>query len=78
MTVSVGRCPSATIWLNEGKDNSGKETKFKTVSFDRSYLDKEGNWQTTSTLRISDIPKGILVLNKAYEYLMMNKDDGDK
>lgn len=69
---------SATIWLNEGKDSNGRETKFKTVSFDRSYLDKDGNWQTTNALRVSDIPKGILVLNKAYEYLMMNKDDGDK
>jgi hypothetical protein len=34
-------------------------------------MDKEGNWQTTSSLRVGDIPKATLVLNKAYEYLML-------
>jgi len=67
---------SATIWLNSGQDNEGKQTSFRTISFERSYLDKDGNWKTTNSLRVSDIPKGILVLNKAYEYAML-KDEGD-
>jgi hypothetical protein len=62
---------SATVWQNSGTDNEGKATTYKTVSFERSYLDKEGNWQTTSSLRVGDIPKATLVLNKAYEYLML-------
>ncbi|MFP4567894.1 MAG: hypothetical protein ACLFN8_03035 [Candidatus Woesearchaeota archaeon] len=66
---------SATIWLNHGKDSEGKETKYKTVSFERSYMDKEGNWQTTNSLRIGDLPKATLVLNKAYEYLALQ--DGE-
>jgi hypothetical protein len=66
---------SATIWENQGTDSEGKPTSYKTISFERSYLDKEGNWQTTNSLRASDLPKGILVLNKAYEYLML-KDGG--
>lgn len=68
---------SATIWLNVGHDNEGKETKYKTVSFERSYLDKDGNWQTTSSLRVSDLPKAVLVLNKAYEHLTL-KDSEDE
>ena len=62
---------SATVWLNQGTDNEGKQTTYRTVSFERSYLDREGNWQTTNSLRVADIPKAILVLNKAYEYLML-------
>lgn len=69
---------SATIWLNQGQTEEGKETTFKTVSFERSYLDKDGNWQTTNTLRVSDLPKATLVLNKAYEHLTLkNNDDND-
>jgi hypothetical protein len=66
---------SATLWLNQGTDNDGKPTTYKTVSFERSYLDKEGNWQTTNSLRVGDLPKAILVLTKAYEHLML-KDGG--
>ena len=66
---------SATIWVNHGKDSEGRETTYKTVSFERSYLDKEGNWQTTNSLRVTDLPKAVLVLNKAYEYLSLS--DGD-
>ena len=63
---------SATVWLNEGRDSEGKKNKYRTVSFERSYMDKEGNWQSTNSLRITDLPKATLVLNKAYEYLMLN------
>jgi hypothetical protein len=66
---------SATIWLNHGKDSEGKETTYKTVSFERSYMDKEGNWQTTNSLRAGDLPRAVLVLNKAYEYLSLS--DGE-
>jgi hypothetical protein len=66
---------AATIWLNQGVDNDGKQTSYRSVSFERSYLDKEGNWQTTNSLRVGDLPKAILVLSKAYEYLML-KDGG--
>jgi len=63
---------SATIWVNQGKDSEGKETTYKTVSFERSYMDKEGNWQTTNSLRTMDLPRAVLVLNKAYEYLALS------
>ncbi len=62
---------AATVWLNQGVDNEGKPSSYKTISFERSYLDKDGNWQQTSSLRVGDLPKAILVLSKAYEYLML-------
>ncbi len=62
---------SATVWQNTGKSRNGEEVSFRTVSFQRSYKDKEGNWKTTSTLRTNDLPKAALVIQKAYEYLVL-------
>jgi len=58
---------TATIWKN--KSEEGKE--FATVQFDRTYKDKEDNWQTTNKLGVNDIPKAMAVLSKAYEYLAL-------
>lgn len=66
---------SATIWNNESINEMGEIVEFKTISFSRSYLDKKTNeWKNTSTLRASDLPKALLVLSKAYEYLTLKED----
>lgn len=57
---------TATVW-----NNQSAEGEFKTVSFERGYKDKDGNWQNTGTLRVSDLPRASLVLQKAYEYLTL-------
>lgn len=66
---------SATIWANESKNEKGEAVSFNTISFDRNYMDKDGNWQTTNSLRTGDIPRAILVLQKAYEYLSLVEDN---
>ncbi len=69
---------AATIWKNQGKNNLGEPTEFFTVSFERSFKDKTTDeWRTTSSLRQMDLPKAILVLNKAYEYLALSKTNDD-
>lgn len=63
-------CVSATIWSNSiEKDGESKEVK--NVSFERSYKDKKGEWKTTNSLNINDLPKAMVVLGKAYEYLVL-------
>ena len=64
----------ATVWANESV-HDGKKVIYKTVSFERSYKDKSDTWQTTISLRVTDLPKAILVLNKPYEHLALNSDD---
>lgn len=59
------------IWENTAQGPDGQAQKFRTVSFDRRYKDKDGNWQSTNQLRINDLPKAALILNKAYEYLVL-------
>ena len=62
---------SATVWQNHGKGNNGEAVEYKTVSFQRSYKDKNGVWQSTNSLRINDLPKASVVLQKTYEYLIL-------
>ena len=67
---SVGAI-SATVWKNSTLNKDKEPVEYATISFDRRYKDKEGNWQSTNHLRTSDLPKAILVLNKAYEFLVL-------
>ncbi len=61
--VKVGGI-EATIWDN---GNFGK-----TVTLQRSYKDKD-DWKKTNSLRINDIPKAVLALEKAYEKIVMKE-----
>ena len=67
---------SATIWSNEAKASDGQINVFRTITLERTYKDKEGKWKKTHSLRTNDLPKAILVLNKAYEFISI-KEEGD-
>jgi hypothetical protein len=60
------------IWENTNVGPNGQPMKFQTVTFERRYRDKEGKWQKTNSLRVNDLPKAALILQKAYEYLVLN------
>ena len=65
-----GRC-SAAVFSKE--ITRGEKTfQAKSVSFQKRYLDKNGEWQTSSYLDVNDVPKAVLVLNKAYDYMTSN------
>ena len=66
---------SATIWENQAQNKQGEEVTYNSVSFDRTYKDANGEWQKTNSLRTSDLPKAALVLNKAYEFLALNRPE---
>ena len=68
---------SATIWQNRGIRRNGEEAQFRTISIDRKYKDKGGNWQTTNTFRVNDLPRVSVVLNRAYEYLVLKNQEED-
>ena len=67
---------SATIWLNKGHKPNGEDSEYRTISIERSYT-KDGQWQSTNSLRINDLPKACVVLQKAYEYVILNEDNKD-
>jgi len=62
---------SATVWTNQGQTKDGNVRTFSSVSFEKSYKDKEGAWKTTKSLNVQDLPKASLVLTKAYEHLAL-------
>lgn len=39
------------------------------------YRDKDGQWKSTHSMSANELPKAILALQKAYEYLMTKKPE---
>ncbi len=67
------------IWENEGVGHDGQPGKYQTVSFERRYKDKQtGEWKSTTHLRVNDLPKAALILNKAYEYLVLTESQPEE
>lgn len=75
--VQSYKCGSvqAAVWENEREVNiNGKKVmkNFSTVSIERRYTDKDGQWKSTSTFRVNDLPKVALAASKAFEYIILN------
>jgi hypothetical protein len=67
---------SASIWRNQIKTKDGQDREIMSVTFNRSYKDKDSDeWKRTSSLRTMDLPKAVVVLNKAFEYLILNNQN---
>ena len=62
------------IWENE----STKGEKFNSVSIQRNYKDKKDEWKSSSSLRVNDIPKATVALQKAYEWLVLKEKQPEK
>jgi hypothetical protein len=67
-----GGC-DASVFENEIGTSTGK-AKVKKVSFQKRYKRSDGEWASTNSLDLNDIPKAILVLQKAYEYLVLGEE----
>ncbi len=65
----------ATVWKNK-VERDGQVESYRTVSLERRYMNKATNeWRSTNSFRLNDLPKAALVLNKAYEYLVLRESD---
>ena len=62
-----GSC-NAAIFTKEITKADGQVRTTRSVSFQKRFRDKNGEWQVTSYLDVNDLPKAMLVLNKAYDY----------
>jgi hypothetical protein len=67
---SVGAIQVA-VWENESKEGN----RFNTVSFDKRYKDKSNEWKSSSSMKLNDLPKAILALQKAFEYLALKEPE---
>ena len=64
---------SATVWLNNGQSKDGKLAQFRTISIERAYKDKSGEWKYTNSFRVGDLPKASLVLDEAFKHLVLKQ-----
>lgn len=64
---------AATVWQNSAKGATG-EVKYLCITLDRRYQDKNGQWQSTSAFRTNDLPRAGLVLQKAYEHIVIKQN----
>ena len=65
----------AAIWPNSVTGKDGRSFEIKKVVLDRRYKTAQGEWKSANSLDFHDIPKAILALQKAYEYLLLKTGD---
>jgi hypothetical protein len=67
----VGRC-SASVFKNmiEPKDGeSGQKRPMRTVNLQRRYKDDDGEWKTSTSFGLGDLPCAVRVLELAQHYV---------
>ena len=62
---------SASVWRNERKNSEGEAIEVRSVTFQKRYKDKDGEWKSTTSMHDRDLPNALVVLAKAYEYLKL-------
>ena len=67
-----------TVWKNQVKAKDGKDHEYRTFSFLRRYRDQAGEWKSSCTLRINDLPKAVVALSKAYEFAVLSTRTSDE
>jgi len=63
----------AAIFRNQIVRN-GQPINIGKVVLEVRYRDPQGNWKSASSMSANEIPKALMVLQKAYEYLLTHKD----
>ena len=66
----------AAIFVNE-HEKDGESFTRESISVQRVYRDREGTFKTTTSLHVNDLPKAILVLQKAFDYLTVRHEPED-
>jgi len=61
------------IFANE-REKDGRFFTVKSVSFQKLYRDRDGILKTTGSLDVDDLPKAVVVLQKAYDYLTVRQE----
>ena len=64
------------IWENEGTSRDGRPVTRHSITLNKRYQDQQsGDWRDSSSFFPDDLPRLRLLLDKAYEHLLLS--DGD-
>lgn len=61
---------SVALWTNTMKTNDHGQVETLSATLDRRYKDRDGNWKSSSSFRLNDLPKVMYVLTKAYDFMV--------
>ena len=64
----AGGC-SAAIFVNQFQTPTGMKAA-RNVVLERTFKDKDGQFQSSKSFSMNDIPKAILVLQQAYQHIV--------
>ena len=65
----------ASIFANPMDNGRGRNNIMHRVVIDRRYQDRDGNWKSTNGFLGNEVPRAILVLQLAYQYLAMKEHE---
>jgi len=68
---------TAAIWKNK-VDKGNTSFISRNVQLQRAYKDQNNQWQHTGSLKVNDLAKAIIALQKAQEYCFTVKDNGNE
>lgn len=71
--VKVGQIDGCVFEHKEVKD--GKDIVRHSIKVNKTYKDKDDNWQKTEFLNINDVPSAIICLQKCYEHVKVKIDE---
>ena len=61
----------AAVQTDQRQTAEGRPFGSRRIQLERRYKDLQGSFQSTHCLDLNDLPKAILALMKAYEYLIL-------
>lgn len=77
--VKSFKCGAVEAAIFENEIAKGKEKiKVKKVVLQKRYRTADGEWKSTNSLDVNDIPRASLALDSAFEFLVMRGDGGEK
>ena len=69
---------SLAIWQNEGT-RDGRPITLHSITLNKRYQDQDsGEWKDSSSFFPDDLPRLRLLLDKAYEYILLREPGSDR
>ena len=62
---------TGTIWENEIETKAKEKITVFNTTIERSYKDDKDEWKTTSSMKLNDLPKVMMVSQECFKWIAM-------
>lgn len=66
------------LWKNTIELKDGQKMDVLSATVDRRYKDKNGEWKSSKSIQMNDVPRAILALGKAYDYMVSKNKNSEQ